>query len=585
MNWWVGMKHPELQLMVHGERIAELTPVISYPGVKLVSVETRDNKNFIFINLLIDRGAKAGAFEIQFKRKNQTVSKAVYQLLARRKASAARRGFDAADAVYLITPDRFSDGDSSNDTQAGLLEKADRASPTGRHGGDILGMRNHLAYIADMGFTMIWPTPLLENNQEKYSYHGYSLTDYYQIDRRFGTNQDFKDYVAAANAKGMGVIQDIVLNHIGTGHWWMKDMPAKDWLNYPDKFVATNNQHTTVQDIHVAPEDRQLFLDGWFVDSMPDMNQRNPLVARYLIQNTLWWIEYANLSGLREDTYSYADPQFLARWSNYVLDEYPQLNIVGEEMNSNPHIVAYWQKGVKNRDGYASGLPSLMDFPVTDLVPEVLNADERSGLGLIKLYEMIASDFVYANPMNLMVFPDNHDRPRIYSLLHENLDLLKTSLLFTATTRGIPQFYYGTEIAKKSPYQRDDGLLRSDMPGGWPGDAVSAFSGVGLSAEQSAVQQYLKKLLNWRKHNRAVTSGKLMHFIPQDDVYVYFRYLRDSAVMVVINKSKQDSELDLSRFKRMLKGREQGKNVITDEAVKLSAPLKLKAMTSIAIEL
>ena len=585
MNWWVGMKHPELQLMVHGERIAELTPVISYPGVKLVSVETRDNKNFIFINLLIDRGAKAGAFEIQFKRKNQTVSKAVYQLLARRKASAARRGFDAADAVYLITPDRFSNGDSSNDTQAGLLEKSDRASPTGRHGGDILGMRNHLAYIADMGFTMIWPTPLLENNQEKYSYHGYSLTDYYQIDRRFGTNQDFKDYVAAANAKGMGVIQDIVLNHIGTGHWWMKDMPAKDWLNYPDKFVATNNQHTTVQDIHVAPEDRQLFLDGWFVDSMPDMNQRNPLVARYLIQNTLWWIEYANLSGLREDTYSYADPQFLARWSNYVLDEYPQLNIVGEEMNSNPHIVAYWQKGVKNRDGYASGLPSLMDFPVTDLVPEVLNADERSGLGLIKLYEMIASDFVYANPMNLMVFPDNHDRPRIYSLLHENLDLLKTSLLFTATTRGIPQFYYGTEIAKKSPYQRDDGLLRSDMPGGWPGDAVSAFSGVGLSAEQSAVQQYLKKLLNWRKHNQAVTSGKLMHFIPQDDVYVYFRYLRDSAVMVVINKSKQDSELDLSRFKRMLKGREQGKNVITDEAVKLSAPLKLKAMTSIAIEL
>ena len=584
MSWWVDMKRPQLQLMVHGEGIAELQPVIRYPGVRMTGVERTDNKNYLFINLLIDRTAKPGEFDIAFRRGAASVTTVRYRLDARRKDSAQRKGFDAGDAVYLITPDRFANGDPANDVMPGMLDKTDRSLPLARHGGDIKGMLARIDYIHELGFTMIWPTPLLENNQDAYSYHGYSLTDYYKIDPRFGSNDDFRQYVAAANARGIGVIHDVVLNHIGSAHWWMKDLPAADWLNHPHGFVPTNNQHSSVQDIHAAPEERERFLDGWFVDSMPDLNQRNRLLARYLIQNTLWWIEYANLSGIREDTYSYADKAFLAEWCNAVLDEYPKLNIVGEEMDDHPYQVAYWQKGVKNRDGYASGLPSLMDFPVVDLMPAVLNAAERYDAGFIKLYEMIASDFLYADPMKLMVFPDNHDRSRIFSLLHENLDLFKTSLLFTATTRGIPQVYYGTEVLTRSPIERDDGVLRADMPGGWSGDRANAFTGQGLSREQLDAQAFVRKLFNWRKTSSAVSTGKLLHYIPQDGRYVYFRYDGRHTVMVVLNKNAQDSTLDLARFKAMIKGAPRGRNAMTGEVVDLQAPLALKAMTSVAIE-
>ena len=583
LNWWVGMKSPQLQIMVHGDKLAELTPRIRHPGVTLTGVERTNNRNYLFLNLLIARDAKPGAFDIAFQRGATTVVSTSYRLEPRRKDSALRQGFNAGDAVYLITPDRFANGDPANDTQPGMLDKTDRASPVARHGGDISGMAAHLDYIKSMGFTMIWPTPLLENNQPEYSYHGYALTDYYRIDPRFGSNDDFRQYVAAANKLGMGVIHDVVLNHIGTGHWWMKDLPAAHWLNYQQGFVPTNNQHSAMMDIHVAPEERQRFLDGWFVASMPDMNQRNPLVARYLVQNSIWWIEYANLAGIREDTFSYADPAFLSAWCKAVLSEYPNFNIVGEEMDDQPHMVAYWQKGAKNRDGYDSGLPSLMDFPVVDNMPGVLNDKEGWGAGFSKLYEIIAADYLYANPMKLMVFPDNHDRSRIYSRLHENLDLLKTSLLFTATTRGIAQVYYGTETLTRSPIERDDGLLRADMPGGWAGDKIDAFSGAGLSLEQRDAQSFMRKLFNWRKTSSAIASGKLMHFIPQDGCYVYFRYDAKQTVMVVLNKNAADSTLDLARFKSMIKDAAQGRDVIGGATVSLRVPLALKAMTSVAI--
>jgi glycosidase len=583
-NWWVGMKHSQLQVMVHGERIAELQPAISHPGVRLVSVERTDNPNYLFINVQLGPNARPGQFDITLRRGGATVTSVPYRLEARRKDSAQRRGFDAGDAVYLITPDRFANGEPANDVVAGMPDKTDRSVPLARHGGDLKGMQAGLDYVRDLGFTMIWPTPLLENNQPSYSYHGYALTDYYKIDQRFGSNADFRQYVAAAKARGLGVIHDVVLNHIGTGHWWMKDLPAKDWLNHQQGFVATNNQHTTIQDIHVAPEERQRFHDGWFVDSMPDLNQRNRLVARYLIQNSLWWIEYANLSGIREDTLSYADKTFLGQWTRALLHEYPKLNIVGEEMDDHPHMVAYWQKGANNRDGYDAGVPSLMDFPVVDRIPLVLTQPERYDAGFIKLYETIAADYLYADPMQLMVFPDNHDRPRIFSLLNENLDLLKTSLLFTATTRGIPQVYYGTEVLTRSPVERDDGLLRADMPGGWGGDTVNAFTGAGLSPAQRDAQAFVRKLFNWRKTSSAVKTGKLLHYVPQDGRYVYFRHDGRQTVMVVLNKGASDGTLDLARFKAMIKGAPRGRNVITGETVDLQAPLALKAMTSVAIE-
>ncbi len=587
MHWWVGMHNPELQIMVHGEAIAELHPSVNYSGVTLKTVERTTNKNYLFINLHIATNAKPGKLELQFSDKSGVQLRVPYELQKRRADSALRDSFSAKDVIYLITPDRFANGNPANDNHSSMVEVADRTSPIGRHGGDMKGIQNNLDYIARMGFTMIWPTPMIENNQGEYSYHGYSPTNLYQMDPRMGSNEDYKNLVAAARKKGVGFIQDIVLNHIGSGHWWMQDLPTADWLNFQSGFVPTNNQHTTVLDIHAAPEDIKHFTDGWFVESMPDMNQRNPLLARYLIQNTIWWIEYADLSGVREDTYAYSDKEFLARWSRAVLDEYPHLNIVGEEMNSNPHILAYWQKGVVNRDGYVSHLPTLMDFPVVYLMPEVLNAEETASSGLIKLYEMIANDFVYADPMKLMLFPDNHDMSRIYSLLHENLQLLKTSLLFTATTRGIPQFYYGTEVLTKSPLVRNDGLLRADFPGGWAGDKVNGFSAQGLSADQREVQNYLRTLLTWRKSSRAIAEGTLTHYIPENGHYVYFRRYEkgqeQEQVMVVINKNKTASALDLNRFGRLLQGRKNGVDVISGKKVDLTKPLTLAPLESVAI--
>lgn len=583
MNWWVGMKRTDLQVMVHGEKIAELEPALAYPGVRLAGVDRTDNPNFLFVNLKISKDAKPGELKLQFKRGKEVVVSQPYRLEQRRPQSAQRRSFDSSDAIYLLMPDRFANGNPSNDV-AGMHEGSDRSDPTKRHGGDLAGMQSQLDYIRDLGFTMIWPTPLLENNQPSYSYHGYSLTDYYKIDPRFGRNGDFRSYVAAANARGIGVIHDIVLNHIGTGHWWMKDMPAADWINHGKNFVPTNNQHTVAQDIHVAPEEKARFFDGWFVETMPDLNQRNKLVARYLIQNTLWWIEYANLSGIREDTYSYSDPAFLNDWNRAVVEEYPRMNIVGEEMDARPYMVAYWQKGVVNRDGYRSELPTVMDFPLSDTAPLALTAPESSGQGLIKIYEILAADYLYADPMKLMVFPDNHDRPRVLAQLDNNVDLMRTNLILMATTRGIPQMFYGTEVLIGSPKQRDDGVLRADMPGGWAGDNVNAFTGTGLSDGQRDMQGFVRKLFNWRKTSSAVTHGKLTHYLPRNGTYVYFRHDGKQTVMVVLNKNAAQTQLDLGRFAGVIKNAHSARNVLTGAIVNLREPLTLPGMTSVVIE-
>jgi len=584
MNWWIGMKDPHLQIMVHGAGIADMAASLHYPGVELIDTEHTDNRNYLFLNLLIHPDAQPGTFPIVFAQAGAAKASLQYRLEARRSGSAERRGFDASDSVYLLMPDRFANGDPGNDDMPGMLDKANRSDSDGRHGGDLRGMEAHLGYIHDLGFTMIWPTPLLENNESRYSYHGYAQTDLYRVDSRFGSNEDYRRYAAAANELGMGVIHDIVLNHIGINHWWMRDLPAADWVHSPKNIIYTNHLHSAIQDIHAAPEERARFTDGWFDDHMPDLNQRNPLLARYLIQNSIWWIEYANLSGIREDTFSYADKTFLRHWCDAVIAEYPHLNIVGEEMQEEPYRVAYWQKGALNQDGYDSGLPSLMDFPVVDLLPQVLNAEEGHGQGWMRLYEMISADYLYANPMNLMVFPDNHDRSRIFSLLHEDIDHVKTALLFDATTRGIPQMFYGTEIFIPSPIERNDGVLRADMPGGWAGDKSSAFTGVGMSPAQLDMQNFVRKLFNWRKTSHAVQAGKLLHYRPENGCYVYFRYDGAHTVMVVLNKNTQDSVLDLARFKPMIKNITRAHDVLADRTVDLTAPLVLKAKTSAVLE-
>lgn len=579
------MKHPELQLMLHGNKIADLTPVIDYPGVTISRVQRSDNPNYLFVDLLIANTSAAGTVNISFQREQKVVAQQTFQLQQRRIGSAQRQGFSTRDAIYLLVPDRFANGDPANDSLAGYSDKLARQAPGGRHGGDILGMRQHLKYIAQLGFTMLWPTPLVENAQAINSYHGYAATDFYKIDPRFGTNQDYQQLVSDAKQQGIGVIQDIVLNHIGSNHWWMKDLPSADWLNYPHAYTETNHIRSTIQDTHAAQSDRRRFADGWFVKTMPDMNQRNPFLANYLIQNSLWWIEYADLSGLRTDTYSYSDKDFLARWSQRVMDEYPRLNIVGEEWSMNPNIISYWQRDKKNHDNYRSAMPSMMDFPVYQALHTSLVGEEGKPADMMRMYEAIANDFVYPHPDNLTIFEGNHDTPRIFSALNQDPALNKLAFVMLATLRGIPQMFYGAEILMTSPKQRDDGKVRGDFPGGWLGDQADAFNGKNLPAAQADMQHFVRRLFNWRKHQRAVHEGKLIHFLPENNCYVYFRTTGEQTVMVIINRNDRSTELDLTRFAEILGPAQKAHEVISEQEIVLDRTLKLKAKSALLLEL
>lgn len=584
-NWWVGMKYHQVELMVHGDNIGTTRVVVDYPGVTLVDTVKADSQNYLFVTINITAAAKPGKFPIRFLVGDEEKSRFDYELLAREKNSASRQGFTARDAIYLITPDRFANGNPANDAMPGLTEQPKRDFKGGRHGGDIAGMTQHLDYIAKMGFTQIWPNPLTENNQPEYSYHGYAATNLYLTDARYGTNEDFKKFVKKAKQKGIGVIQDIVLNHIGSKHWWMADLPEKDWLNFQDNYTETSHRRTVVQDPYAAPEDKELFVSGWFVPSMPDLNQRNPHMAKYLIQNTIWWIEYAGLSGVREDTYGYADADFLSLWGKTIMEEYPNFSMVGEEWSSNPAIVAHWQKGKNNPSGHIPHMNSMMDFPIHDTLKIALNEEESWGNGVVRLYEALANDHIYPDPFNLVIFPDNHDTPRIYSALNDDLDLFKMAMVYMATMRGIPQFYYGSEILLTSPKERDDGAVRADMPGGWKGDTKNAFTGYGLTAKEKDAQQFIKKLLNWRKKANVIHNGKLIHFAPVDGIYVYFRYLDDKKIMVVLNKNKQEKTLALQRFDSLLKGKQNAHDVLANKKIALGNSLLLPAKSSLVLEL
>lgn len=583
-NWWVGMKYHQVELMVHGDKIGSAQVAVDYPGVRILGTEPADSPNYLFVAMDIGSDAKPGKFPLRFLVDGVEQSRFVYELRAREKNSATREGFSAKDAIYLITPDRFANGNPANDAMPGLIEQPNRKINGGRHGGDLAGMIQHLDYIENMGFTQIWPNPLTENNQPEYSYHGYAATDLYLIDARYGTNEEFRQFVQKARKKGIGVIQDIVLNHIGSKHWWMSDLPERDWLNFPDNYTQTSHRRTVVQDPYAVNADKELFVQGWFVPTMPDLNQRNPHMANYLIQNTIWWIEYAGLSGVREDTYGYADEKFLSRWARQVMEEYPNFNMVGEEWSGNPAIVAHWQKGKQNPSGHVPYMPSMMDFPIHDALRAALSEEESWDKGIIRLYETLANDYIYPDPFNLVIFPENHDTSRIYSVLNEDLDLFKMAMVYMATMRGIPQFFYGSEVLLTSPKERDDGAVRADMPGGWSGDTKNAFTGKGLSAAQKEAQAFIKKLLNWRKGSEVIHRGKLMHFAPEAGVYVYARYLDGKKVVVILNKNKQEKTLALGRFASLLQGAPSARDVLTNRKLALGESLSLPAKSSLILE-
>lgn len=587
--WWAGMKNPKLQLMVHGENIAATKPELNYPGVEVTAVTSLQSPNYLFIDLELAADVDPGQFEITFKQRGKTKATYSYELKQRAEGSAERQGFNTTDVLYLITPDRFVNGDPSNDVIGGMREGLNRSEPYGRHGGDIRGIINSLDYLKDLGFTAIWVNPVLENDMEEWSYHGYSTTDFYKVDARFGTNEEYAELTRKAKEKGIKVIMDMIVNHCGSFHWWMNDFPAKDWVNYQEEYLNGEYQITThrkpvVQDPYSTAIDRKEFFDGWFVTTMPDMNQRNPYMATYLTQNSIWWIEYADMSGIRMDTYPYPDMDYMTEWTCAVMNEYPNFNIVGEEWFEDPSIVAYWQAGKDNPNGYTSCLPSLMDFPLQAELTKSLNNPRGDWNGWLPAYTTLANDFSYSDPFNLVVFPDNHDMSRFYTQVNEDMDLFKLGLAYYTTIRGIPQFYYGTEVLMSNPGTTEHGIIRSDFPGGWAGDSKNAFTGVGMSEEQKATQAYFRTLLNWRKTSDAVHNGGLKHYNPKQDIYVLFRFTENDKVMTILSKSDKDIELDLDRFSELINGNEKGKEIISGKSIDLSQGLTVPAMTPMIID-
>ena len=580
--WWIGMTEDTLQIMVHGDNISDLEPSISYPGVTIIRFHRLESANYLFIDLKISGEVEPGAFDIFFTNGVQQEITHRYQLMKRKDGSADRKGFNASDVIYLITPDRYVNGDPNNDMSPELKEYPNRKNKDGRHGGDLKGVIDHLDYLADMGFTQIWLNPILENDHEKYSYHGYSTTDYYKVDPRFGSNELYKELSAQAKQNGIGIIKDIILNHIGSEHWWMNDLPTFDWINNKGKFSLTSHIHESAYDPHLPKSEKNKFVDGWFVKTMPDLNQNNPFLATYIIQNSIWWVEYADLSGFRVDTYPYVDKSFLSKWSERISREYPSFNFVGEEWTSNSAMIAYWQKGSARNDNYRSFIPSMMDFPLQEALVSSLLANETWDTGIKDLYKVVANDFLYANPYDLVIFAGNHDMSRIYNQLGKNVDLYKMAMTYILTTRGIPQVYYGTEILMEGP--KDHGSLRADFPGGWPNDKINAFTGRGLSRSQKEIQALLRKILNWRKTSQAITAGDLIHYVPEDGIYVYFRRYRENLVMVIMNNNDKSKKVNPDNFKEILSGRSQAINILDDIEYDLKNTIDIAKKSALVLD-
>jgi neopullulanase len=588
LNWWIGFKNPVLQLLINGNNIAETTPKINYAGVTLQKVKKGDSENYLFLDLLIAKNTKPGSFKIDFLKNGKVLYSVNYSILPKQQPSEKFIGFNSSDAIYLITPDRFVNGDSSNDVFPAMKEpNINRGLECARHGGDIRGIINSLDYIQNMGFTAIWPTPMLENDMPAYSYHGYAITNHYKVDSRFGTLDDYIELSKKAKKKGIKLIFDLVLNHTGLNYWWKNDLPFINWLNFTDKYQVTNHRRTVNQDKYASQFDKKLMTEGWFDTAMPDMNSKNAFLSNHLIQNTIWWIETLQLGGIRQDTYGYSDKEFLKKWSCAIADEYPSFTTLGEEWSINPLVTSYWQAGKKNADGYNGCLNSIMDFPLQNTLIASLKEKETSETGLVKLYEGLANDFVYANPDKIMVMTDNHDMDRIYTQFNHDQDLTKMALAYLLTVRGIPQIYYGTEVLmQNSDSPQNHCVIRSDFPGGWPADSVNSFTGKGLTINQLDMQNYLKTLLNWRKNNEVIANGKILHFAPIDGVYVFFRYNNSKIVMVVMNKNDNEVELNTSQFIEILKGKNLARNILNNDKITINKTLKIpqKATTIFEIE-
>ncbi len=571
LSWWTGMQTP-LQLLVGGEKISACDLRIEGgEGVAVKAVHKAESPNYLFVDVAIDADAAPGTYYLVFS-DGEREFKYPYEIAARRDGSAGRKSFTTADMIYLLMPDRFADGDPTIDSTDDTAEKADREAFFGRHGGDIQGIIDHLDYIADLGATVIWPTPLLLDDEPDSSYHGYACGDYYHIDPRFGTNDLYREFVQKAHEKGLKVIMDVVTNHCGTAHWWMRDLPFADWIHQFPEYTGTNICFSTNMDPNASKYDLHIQESGWFVPSMPDMNLDNPYVLNYFKQWAVWWVEYADLDGFRVDTYPYNEKGPMSEWCASVRREYPALNIVGECWTSSIPQLAYWQSGNANKDGFDTHLPAIMDFPLQEAIGAALSTDSlRWGNGMTRIYDCLSHDFVYHDLQNMMIFAGNHDLDRIGDVLRRNPERLKLSMVLLATLRGIPQVFAGDEMMFVSKdLSQGHGGLRVDFPGGWEGDKVNLFTAEGRTGQAAELHDYTQRLFQWRKTKEVIHSGRTMHFMTRDNTYAYFRYNETDAVFVYINNSRGKKSIPWSHYAEIAEGLKDGRNVLTGEAVEVT---------------
>ncbi len=574
LSWWVGMKTP-LQVLVQGPEISSYDVTLEGDcRVDITGIHLADSPNYLFIDVDVCRTAKPGAYYFVFTKGDEQF-KVPYEIAERRDGSAERKSFTTADFIYLIMPDRFVDADENLDMVPRIMESVDKEAFFGRHGGDIAGIRGQLDYLADLGVTAIWNTPLLEDNQPRESYHGYACTDYYHIDRRFGSNEDYRDLTAAAHERGIKMIMDIVTNHCGSAHWWMDDMPFEDWIHVWPEYTHSNCCFSLQNDPQAAQVDVDNMQGGWFDTSMPDMNLDNPYVLQYFKQWAVWWIEYANLDGLRVDTYPYNEKYPMSEWCKSVRAEYPNINIVGEVWTCNVPQLAYWQTGNPNKDGFDSNLPAIMDFPLQAAFTQGLSADYVNwDEGMVKFYDCVANDQYYQDMSNMMIFPGNHDTERIADMVGRSVPRQKIAMALLSTLRGIPQLLYADELMAVSRDMRQGhGGLRIDFPLQWQDDPVAV-----------EVHDYCKTLFNWRKTATAVHNGKTRHFLRRDNTYAYFRYNDEQVVFVYVNNSREDKTIPWADYAEAAGGLVSGTDVISGQTVDFSAPVTMAPLSCLVVD-
>jgi len=584
MFWWVGMHNPDLQLIVHGNDIASRKVELNYPGVKLVAVHKVENPNYLFIDLRIFSGTTPGTFPIKFIKAGEKALSYNYELKKRDHSPGRAQGVTDKDLIYLIMPDRFSNGDPSNDSFSNMRETGiNRDSMFARHGGDIQGVMNHLDYLKDLGVTAIWLTPAIENDEPHASYHGYAVTDHYKIDPRFGTNALYKQFVEKCHSMGLKVVMDLVHNHAGTEGYTISDMPMKSWVHQWPKYTKSNFRDAADMDPHGSPMDKKIMQDGWFDHRMADMNENNPYLQNFLTQNHIWWVEYSGVDGFRLDTYPYNDLPYMAKWAVDVKAEFPHLSIFGETLVWSAANQAFFTEGNTVNQGFDTHLPGVTDGVWKEAVYEALNGKEGWTDGVNRLYSVMAQDFLYKDATKNTIFLDNHDMSRFLSVVGEDINKYKSGMAMLMTMRGVPQMYYGDEILMKN-FSRPDGLVREDFPGGWKGDKVNKFTAAGRTSAENDAFNYVRKLANYRKNTTALQTGKMMQYIPQKGIYVYFRYDDKKTVMVVYNSDDKEQTTATDRYFERIKGAKKAKNVITDETVDLSK-LTIPSKATLVLEL